>query len=199
MNGYALIARELIEQLGAEREPGEAGTGGQPAEWHAARTPTHLFVQSGVGGLAAALTRGLRPMMRAPRRVLVVEPQSAACVAAALDAGHPVQVAGQLQTQAEMLACGLASAPAIKILREHDATSVLVPEDLLLQATTHLRDVDGLATTPSGATGLAGLLHVSSQEHLRKLHQLDETSCVLLIVTEGPLPSSSTMFGTSQI
>jgi diaminopropionate ammonia-lyase len=138
-------------------------------------------------------------MMRAPRRVLVVEPQSAACVAAALDAGHPVQVAGQLQTQAEMLACGLASAPAIKILREHDATSVLVSEDLLQQATTRLRNVVGLATTPSGATGLAGLLHVSSQAHLRELHQLDEASCVLLIVTEGPLPSSSTIFGTSQI
>ena len=177
MEGYQLIARELAAQLKCH--------------------PTHLFVQAGVGGLAAALTEGLRPLMQAPQRVLVVEPRAAACVAEALVAGHPVHINGPLSTSAEMLACGLASAPAVRILHEHDASSVLVEDDLLQQAATRLRDANGPSTTPSGATGLAGLLQVSSRERLRDLHQLNEESTVLLVVTEGPAPSTSTIFGTS--
>ena len=181
MDGYQLIVRELAAQFGEHRTP----------------RPTHLFVQAGVGGLAAALTEGLRPLMQAPQRVLVVEPRAAACVAEALVAGHPVHINGPLSTSAEMLACGLASAPAVRILHEHDASSVLVEDDLLQQAATRLRDANGPSTTPSGATGLAGLLHVSSRERLRDLHQLNEESTVLVVVTEGPAPSTSTIFGTS--
>ena len=193
MDGYQLIGRELVTQLGADTDTDAEAD----SEQRQARAPTHLFVQAGVGGLAAAVTAGIRHSMRTPQRVLVVEPQAAACVTEALIAGHPVHVTGPLSTCAEMLACGLASAPAIRVLLKHGATSALVAENLLQQATTRLRDVDGVNTTPSGATGLAGLLHVSSREELRERHQLNEESTVLLIVTEGAEPSTSTIFGTS--
>jgi len=181
MAGYSLIARELAVSLG----------GG------AAVRPTHLFVQAGVGGLAAALAEGSPAFMGAARRIIVVEPASAACVAAALAAGAPVRVAGDLHTGAEMLACGLASAPAVRALREHSAASVLVDEELLQQAVRQLHDAEGVATTASGATGLAGLLLVSASDELRELHQLSEESCVLLVITEGPAPSTATILGTS--
>lgn len=180
-DGYGLIARELVEQFSAMSDA----------------QPTHLFVQAGVGGLAAALTEGLHHLMRAPSRVLVVEPESSSCVAAALVAGHPVRVEGDLHTRAEMLACGLASAPAVAILRKRGAKSVLVAEDLLQEAVTTVRDAGGVPTTPSGATGLAGLLQVSSHATLRALHQLDEDSCVLLVISEGAVASTATIFGTS--
>ncbi len=251
MDGYGLISRELAAQLSDNSAPergdgpavplGDATALSRGLCSSAGRTelsadgPTHLFVQAGVGGLAATLAGGLRHLMRGPRRVLVVEPQAAACVAAALAAGEPVRVAGALSTEAEMLACGLASAPAVKILREHDARPVVVAEALLQEAAMQLqdlariqdvarsRDVDALRagaaeasgragpltgptstagrsgslTTSSGATGLAGLLQVSSNGELRELHQLDEESCVLLVITEGALPSTATIFGTS--
>jgi diaminopropionate ammonia-lyase len=206
MDGYALIAREVIAQLRDGGEPteirergdlGERGTGKGVTATRREQRPTHLFLQGGVGGLAAALTQGLQPSMRSPQRALVVEPQSVACVAAALDAGHPVHIGSRLDTRAEMLACGLASAPAVRILREHGASAVLIPEELLDKAVTHLRDLSELNTTASGATGFAGLLHVSSQPVLRERHELNEESCVLLVVTEGAIPSTSTIFGTS--
>jgi len=177
LEGYQLICRELDAQLDPDIE----------------RRPTHLFVQAGVGGLAAAMTAGLQKAMHGPRRVLVVEPESAACVSLALAAGRPVHIPGSLHTRAEMLACALASAPALKILRDHGAGSVWVSEDTLQEATTQL----GFSTTASGAAGLAGLLHVSANADLRELHQLKEDSCVLLIVSEGAVPSTSTIFGSS--
>lgn len=168
MAGYGLLAEELRRQL---HQVGER--------------PSHMFVQAGVGGLAAAMAEGVRVEMRDSRRLLIVEPVSAAAVAAALAAGHPVRIPGDLSTSAEMLSCGLASAPALQILQRHHAQSVLVDEELLRAAVAILRDAEGPDTTPSGAAGLAGLLRVASRADLRSKHELDEDSSVLLIVTEG--------------
>lgn len=169
MNGYAVIAGELAAQLRAE---GNAH-------------PSHLFVQAGVGGLAAAMADGLMNLMQAPRRVLVVEPKSAACVAHALAVGYPAPIPGDLRTSATMLSCGLASAPALQVLQRHDARAVVVDEDELRAAPQALREAAGPETTESGAAGLAGLLHVAANSALRAEHQLDANSNVLLIVTEG--------------
>jgi diaminopropionate ammonia-lyase len=169
MAGYAVITRELATQF----EQAKA-------------QPSHLFVQAGVGGLAAALADGMQALMRQPRRILVVEPDRAACVARALDAGHPVSISGDLETVAEMLSCGTASAPALAILQRHQARSILVEEDRLQHAVDALRRADGPETTASGAAGLAGFLKAATDDELRALHGLDSDSDVLLVVTEGP-------------
>ena len=172
MAGYALLTHELIAQFRDE----------------ICERPTHAFVQAGVGGLAAAVADGLAAHLRAPGKVLIVEPESAACVSRALQAGHPVRIPGDLQTSAEMLSCGLASAAALKILQRHDVGSVLVSEHELQAAVDVLRDAHGPETTPSGAAGLAGLLHVAALRTLRDQHALGSDSTVLLIATEGPVP-----------
>jgi diaminopropionate ammonia-lyase len=172
MSGYGLLTRELIAQFRDEAHD----------------RPTHVFVQAGVGGLAAAVAEGLADILREPKGIAVVEPQAAACVARALQAGRPVLIDGDLHTAAEMLAGGLASAAALKILRRHDVQSVVVNEEELLDAVDVLRKASGPDTTPSGAAGLAGLLHVAAHPHLRETHRLEADSSVLLIATEGPLP-----------
>src|SRR5262245_39356310 len=53
MAGYGLIAQEIVDQLRALGD----------------ERPTHLFVQAGVGGLAAALAEGVRAQMAGDRRV----------------------------------------------------------------------------------------------------------------------------------
>jgi diaminopropionate ammonia-lyase len=139
-----------------------------------------------VGGLAAAIARGLAGSMQPECKWLVVEPASAACVARGLAAGHPVRIPGALETSAAMLSCGLASAPALGILRSLGAVSVVVDESRLREATNVLREVAGIDSTPSGAAGLAGLLHLASQSEQRLSHGLDSKSRVLLLITEGP-------------
>lgn len=167
MAGYGILAEEFRNQLPVH--------------------PTHLFVQAGVGGLAAAMAHGLRDFMSDPRHLVIVEPESTACVAAALTAGHPILIPGSLETSAEMLSCGLASASAIRILKQHDAHSILVNEDQLQATPTLLHKAGGPSTTPSGAAGLAGLLHAATDRTHRSNHHLTPTSTALVIITEGSI------------
>lgn len=169
MTGYGLLAQELVTQFRDEVRD----------------RPSHVFVQAGVGGLAAAMADGVRSAMQAPAQLVVVEPEAVACVTKALAAGRPVLVAGDLHTAAEMLSCGLASAAALDVLRRHEPICVTVSEGELQCAVTTLRDANGPPTTPSGAAGLAGLLHASVRPELRRSCQLSADSSVLLIATEG--------------
>ena len=169
MAGYGLIAKELLAQF---KELGVAG-------------PTHVFVQAGVGGLAAAMAQGLRDVMQEPKKIVVVEPTNAACVAPALQAGRPVQIAGDLHTSAEMLSCGMASASALQVLLENKAASVVVDEAELGESVQMVEQTTGVRSTPSGAAGLAGFLRVASEPALRARHNLSGASNVLLILSEA--------------
>jgi diaminopropionate ammonia-lyase len=167
MEGYGLLAHELIQQFEQLNE-----------------RPSHLFVQAGVGGLAAAMVAGLHELLRAPKKSLIVEPEAAPCVARSLATPHPVRIEGDLHTAAEMLACGIASAPALRILRQYPVDSLLVSEDELKLAASAMRSFGGPQTTASGACGLAGLLRASAREELRAEHQLTSDSVAVLIATE---------------
>ncbi|MBX9400263.1 pyridoxal-phosphate dependent enzyme [Lysobacter sp. BMK333-48F3] len=173
MAGYGLIARELRAQLPTE----------------ARDRPSHVFVQAGVGGLAAALADGLHGTLQATARIVVVEPASAACVMRALAAARPVRLPGELATVAEMLSCGLVSSPALAVLARHRAAALTVDEDELLAAPQRLREHGGPASTPSGGAGLAGLWRAAADPALRERHALDAHSVVLLTITEGAAPA----------
>jgi diaminopropionate ammonia-lyase len=116
--------------------------------------------------------------------IIVVEPETSACVAAALAQDRIVRISGDLATAAEMLSCGEASAPAMKVLRRHGARGVAVSEDALVEAPRLLRQHGGPATTPSGAAGLAGLVKILSD---RSGFGLGATSRILILVTEADL------------
>ena len=169
MAGYGVLAAEIREQIDA------AGH----------RRPTHAFVQAGVGGLAAAVADGLQDWMAPPAIIVVVEPETAACVTAALQQHNAPRLSGDLHTAAEMLSCGEASAPAMTILRRHRAQAITVSEAELVDAPRVLRDHGGPATTPSGATGLAGLCRAIDGAVPRC--DLNADSRVLLIISEAPL------------
>lgn len=165
MAGYGVMAAEIRDQ--------------------AEDRPTHLFVQAGVGGLAAAMAEGLAGWLGPPGLVVAVEPEQAACLTPALAAGRPVRVPGDLHTAAEMLSCGEASAPALAALARHGARVATVTEVELMRAPTLLAEAGGPATTPSGAAGLAGLLAVLADPARAAEFRIDRDSRILVLVTEA--------------
>jgi diaminopropionate ammonia-lyase len=174
MAGYGLMADEITSQLQERNEP----------------PPTHLFVQAGVGGLAAALGRGLCETHGLKCRIVVVEPAGVDCVGDALRRGTIERLPGDLHTAAEMLSCGEPSAPAITILKRLQADAISVSERELIDAVDFANLFRGPPTTPSGATGLAGFMSALPGTKRAEELQVDSRSRILWIATEGPIPEA---------
>ena len=170
MHGYGVMAAEIAGQLDA--------------------APTHVIVQAGVGALAAAVCADfwLRYGARRPFFV-VVEPTAADCIARSLAAGHPVAVAGALETVMAGLACGEVSELAWEILRAGANAAVAVGDAHALAAVRAFADpVAGdppIVSGETGAAGLAALLAADDDAGIRGKLRLDGDARVLLLGSEG--------------
>jgi len=172
MQGYTVMVDEALEQL-------PDGV-----------LPTHVFVQGGVGGLAAAVCAHLWETLGNRRpRFIVVEPDRADCLYRSAVAGHPVAAVGDLDTIMAGLACGEVSLLAWKILETGADAFMTVTDDA---ATESMRLLAGgsmgdppLVAGESAVAGLAGLVIAAGDPDARTRLGLSADSVVLLVGTEG--------------
>ena len=141
-------------------------------------------VPLGVGALgasAAACLRAGRDPVDGPLLV-GVEPTTAACVAAAVEAGHLVEVPGPHRSIMAGLNCGLASMLALPSVTAAFDAFVAVDDDRCRAALCALAEA-GMDVGETGAAALAGLMAVVD-EHRAEL-PIPEQATVLLLATEG--------------
>jgi diaminopropionate ammonia-lyase len=176
MQGYGSIVAEVLEQRGA------ATSGPCPY--------THVFLQGGVGGMAAGIASYLCERYGAGRPAfVVVEPAQADCLFQSAVAGHAAKATGSVDSVMAGLACGETSPLAWRFLQPcvdffmtiDDAEAVNAMRMLAKPAHGDVPVVSG----ESGAAGLAGLVHLRQNPELRAATGLDAESRVLLISTEG--------------
>ena len=157
--------------------------------------PTHIFVQAGVGALAASVIGFYHSLFgdEAPICV-VVEPEKAACLYESMkyNDGKPHNVSGSLNTIMAGLACGEPSPIAWSILKDTTDAFVVCPDYVAAKGmriyATPLKDDPFIVSGESGAVTLGALVGILSQEGLQELKtvlKLDKKSQVLLINTEG--------------
>jgi diaminopropionate ammonia-lyase len=163
VEGYSTIFAELGPQLAA------LGLSGVDA----------AFVPVGVGSLAAAAGAALGG---GTTMLVGVEPDAAACVTAALDAGHVVEVPGPHRSLMAGLNCGLASPLAMPAITAAFSAMVTVDDDRCRRAIRALA-AHGLDVGETGAAALAGLTAVLD-DHRAEL-PLPAGATVLVLVTEG--------------
>jgi diaminopropionate ammonia-lyase len=170
MAGYSVLAQEVAQQDDSARF-------------------THVFLQCGVGGVAAGIAAGLWLRLGRPPRVVTVEPMRAACMLASLAAGHPVQVAGDLETRMIGLACGRPSLPAWNILAQAAFAAMAVEDGdacLVQESLAHgCGDDPPLLAGDTGIAGVAGLCVAASHSHSRERLGLSASSRILLVNSEG--------------
>ena len=172
MQGYALSVAEVLAEL-----PSDA-------------PPTHVFVQAGVGGFAAAVCGHLWESLGPARPDLIcVEPETADCVLRTAEAGRLTKVPGDLHTVMGCLSCGEASVLAWQIL-EHGARGYLTIGDERARDAMLLLSVGVGADRPlvageSGAAGVGGLLALAADQAGWREVGLNEDSRVLLFGSEG--------------
>ncbi len=172
--GYTEIPREIMQGYRLMPEEALQQWSGPP--------PTHVFVQAGVGGMAAAVSVQMRSLTPAPA-LIVVEPTHAACLLASAEAGSPT-AAGDLNTIMAGLACGEPSLIAWQELDRAAAAFLAIPDSAAIDAMRALAAA-GIVSGESGAAGLAGLLLSADDPATRAALKLDPRSRVLLFSTEG--------------
>lgn len=157
MEGYLVLMDEAVQQI--------------------PRPPTHVFLQAGVGGLAAASAAYARKAWGPSPRIIIVEPEVAPPIFASIAAGAPVATEGPSSAMGR-LDCKEASLIALKGLAR-DADDFLLITEAEGETGAQAAEEVGFASTPSGAAGLAGLLAAE-----KKTLELNASSTVLLILSE---------------
>lgn len=165
MQGYRVMAEEALDQW-----PGPP--------------PTHVFIQGGAGGVAAAVSVSVRARLDPAPRLIVVEPERAACLLASAAAGAPTPAAGDLGTIAAGLACGEPSLIAWQELDRAAAAFLAIPDAAAIDAMRRLAR-EGIVSGESGAAGLAGLLLAAGDPAACAALALGPDSRVLAFSTEG--------------
>lgn len=156
MEGYTQMGREIAAQYDG--------------------VPTHVFLQAGVGGLAAALAESLRTYWGDAPRMIVVEPDAAPALIESIKAGALVTTQGPVSSMGR-LDCKTPSMLALATLARDADDFATVTEDEARHAVTALAKYK-IATTPSGAAGVAAAL--------AGLGDIDAKSEVLCVISEGP-------------
>ncbi|MBK0398056.1 diaminopropionate ammonia-lyase [Limibaculum sp. M0105] len=170
MQGYELMAWEALGQLGEK--------------------PTHVFLQTGVGGMAAAVAAQAKRRWGDARPVIVLaDPDRSACWLDSFRAGRPTAVEGDLDTLMAGLACGEVSALAWEILKDHADAAMALPDDAAVEMMRRLAH-PAAGDTPvvageSAVAGLAGLMAAMADDAARKALGLDAGSRILVFGTEG--------------
>ncbi|MDA8021568.1 MAG: diaminopropionate ammonia-lyase [Gammaproteobacteria bacterium] len=168
MAGYSVLMSEALAQMNGAR-------------------PTHVFVQGGVGGLAASVAMFLWEQLGAARpRVIVVEPELAACLFESARRGRPSAVEITRETIMAGLSCGEVSLLAWRALSLAAHDFVTIPDELIAPLMRMLaRGEPRLEAGETGVAGLAACMAACAQPEVKAALGLDAKSRVLTIGTEG--------------
>lgn len=171
MQGYMTMLDEAVQQLEGAH-------------------PTHVFLQAGVGGLAAAACAYLWELYGSAKpRMIVVEPENAACLKRSIEAGRIVTVGGGLKTHMLGLACGEPSRLAWDVLSRGAGHFGSISDDGIFDCMCKLHDGawsdERIVAGESAVAGLVGLIESCADAGSRKELELDADSRILLFGTEG--------------
>ncbi len=184
MQGYFTLVSEAVEQS---------------QHW-----PTHVFIQAGVGSLAAAIVSALNSLSdltntmttpkKTPPKFIVVEPEGAPCLYQSMadNQGKYSSVSGDLNTIMAGLACGEPSTTAFEILRDEGFAFMKCDDDVARRGMRVLANpLNGDTAVISGESGAAtmGVVYeLMTREDLASLKErigLNHQSHVWLFSTEG--------------
>ena len=177
MAGYTVMMQEILADLEA-----------------CETIPSHVFVQGGCGGLAAAAFGSLFEKWGHVPRFVMVEPDKADCLFQSARAGRPVRIDGDLDTVMGGLSVGEVSLTAWETIVRTVGDFLTIPDAAAIETMTALgkgRFGDApLLAGDAGVAGLAGLAEAASNPHIRESLGLTPDSIVLTIVTEGAVDRS---------
>ena len=170
MAGYSVMMKEISEQINNQKV-------------------SHIILQAGVGGMAAAMVAGLARYLNHIPQIIIVEPDSAACVLASINTGKIEKISIEKESIMGGMSCGEVSLVPWQILKKSVNYCVTVSDDYISKTIKYLANcelsyekiIGGECSTP----GIISLIGLCNDAKIRKKINLNEDSNVLLFGCEG--------------
>ena len=171
MQGYLTMASEIIEQIDAP--------------------PTHVFLQAGVGSMAATMLTALKlEYAETLPNFYIMEPHQANCFFLSGKAGEAVSVTGDLDSIMAGLSCCVPSPDAWELIKNYADGFFSIDDILSANGMRILANPAGtdakVVSGESGAVGTGLVDYIVKQDTATKAALgLDENARILVISTEG--------------
>lgn len=174
--GYTVLAGEMLAQLKQRRQ----------------ELPTHILVNAGVGGFAAAMCGHLWERLGAQRPIFItVEPAAADCLLQSGMAGELTPAAPSAQgTIMTGLNCSEVAPLAWKVLETGVDHFVTVGDECVTPC-MQLLATHGVVAGESGVAGVGVLLAAATNPQLKAALKLNSKSRVAAILCEGAIDPAS--------
>ena len=170
MAGYSVMMKEISEQINNQQI-------------------SHIILQAGVGGMAAAMVAGIARYLDNVPKIIIVEPESAACVLESIKVGKIEKISIKKESLMGGMSCDEVSLVPWQILKNSVSHCVTVPDDYISKTVKFLANsefsdekiIGGECSTP----GIISLVGLCNDVKIKKKINLNENSNVLLFGCEG--------------
>ena len=170
MAGYTIMIKEIFDEIDSN-------------------SITHVFLQAGVGGMAAAMIAGFAKLSKNIPKFIVIEPENADCVFKSIQNNKPTSIDIKKETVMGGMSCGDVSSIAWEILKNSTNYCITIPDNAISTAVALLAEsrfsdekiIGGECAVP-GLIALIGSFN--NKEYLDKL-ELNSESNVVLFGCEG--------------
>tara|TARA_Y100000590_G_scaffold35985_2_gene39093 strand:- start:1396 stop:2523 length:1128 start_codon:yes stop_codon:yes gene_type:complete len=170
MAGYAVMMKEISDQI-KENDI------------------SHIFLQAGVGGMAAAMIAGCARYLEYIPKIIIVEPESADCVLKAVEKNKIVTLDIKKESLMGGMSCGEVSTIPWKIINNNCNFCISIPDDkisdtiklLASSSFSQTKLIGGECATP----GIISLIACCNNIRLKEKLHIDRNSQVLLLGCEG--------------
>ena len=170
MAGYTVMMKEIVDQIQEEKI-------------------THIILQAGVGGMAAAMIAGIARYLNYVPVIIIVEPDSAACVTESIKTGKIEKIDIQRESLMGGMSCGEVSLVPWEILKYSVKYCISLPDDDVANTMKLLGNAsfsdEKIIAGENSAPGVISLIASCEDDKIKEKIKLDNDSNVLLIGCEG--------------
>ncbi len=150
---------------------------------------THIFLQAGVGGMAAGVVTGVAKYFKRIPKIIIVEPDRADCVLQSIKHNKLKKIKIKKESIMGGMSCNEMSYIPWQILKKTSNCCVSVSDRNIAKTVAMLKDKklskNSIIGGECSAPGIISLVGVCNDTKIKKIIELNENSNVLVIGCEG--------------
>jgi len=171
MAGYCLMVKEIFNQIKKNK------------------SLTHVFLQAGVGGMAAAIVAGIAKYSKKIPKIIIVEPDKADCILKSIRKKKPIKIRISDESIMGGMSCGEVSKVAWNILNRSVNYCVSIPDTMVAPVAFLLANkkysINKIEAGECATPGIIALKGICFNQKLRNEVKLNKNSNVLVFGCEG--------------